>query len=152
MEKNFRAVRGIVDDAWNYRQCQLSLVRHTHNRTYGDALPSERAEQDIRFQVGEFTRPKCKWEDAYVVFFNSVHQPEILQHMRSRNFRDRLREMEERSFMIWATNQMQRPLPGWVLRHRWRNEDTLGGYMQLYQKMEEKGAFSEEELLEMLMD
>jgi hypothetical protein len=153
-EKNFRQVRGIVDDAYVYRQCQLSVVHHRHNRTYGDALPPERSEQEVDFIPGDFSRSTgaCKWEDAYVVMFNTVNQPEVLAALQSKPLRDRLREMEERSFMLWATNSMQKPLPGWALRHRWHNEKDLGGYIQLYQKTEEKGAFSEEEMLEMLMD
>ena len=78
-------------------------------------------------------------------------QSEVIASLSTPALRDRLRNMEQRSFMILASNTKQKPVPGWALRHRWHNGIELNGYMQLYQKVEEKGAYSEEEMLEMLL-
>jgi hypothetical protein len=152
IEKNFHEVRGVCDDYWVYNQCVRSLRRHREHADYDMALPQQRHEQDIEFDCGDIM--ELDWTKAYIILFNTINDPQLFGDLQSSKVaKDKLRELEQNSFVIVASNRDKKfkPWPGWALCERWLVEkESMRGYMQIYKKTAEKGEYTEEEMLMLL--
>jgi hypothetical protein len=115
LAKPFLEVRGLISDPFRFDDAVMHLRYHRQHGRYQGVLPEQRLAQEITFVPSDYTQHD--WGKAYVVYFNTVNDRQVFDHLTHKDMKEKFRQLEQGSFVILSSNECLDPLlegPGQV--------------------------------------